>query len=132
MNKILLLAFILITPNAYAVKENYDKCVLCVKNGLLESLSNNHQKQAKFVNASDRSGVISKFRLNGLSQIKYHSDAQLCEDLKFGLEFSMENKVQINDLNMGFRLMKIGELFEELAKFPEQDALIKECKERHF
>lgn len=129
MIKILTLVAFLALPNVYAAKIECDSCSKPVFSESIFYISKNF---SKILHVGDKTGVISKFRLNGLSQLKYHSDALLCEDIKFGLEFSAENKVQIDDLNTGLRLIKIGEMFEELLKFPEQDALIKECQEKHF
>jgi len=79
--------------------------------------------------------AVSKFRATGLSQIKYHTDADLCADLKFGLEFSASDKSlgqSLDDINTALRLTKIGEVFDELGKYKEQEAVFNECREKHF
>jgi len=79
--------------------------------------------------------AVSKFRATGLSQIKYHTDADLCADLKFGLEFAASDKSlgqSLDDINTALRLTKIGEVFDELGKYKEQEAVFNECREKHF
>lgn len=79
--------------------------------------------------------AIAKFRATGLSQIKYHTDADLCADLKFGLEFAASNKSlgqSLDDINTALRLTKIGEVFDELGKYRRQETVINECREKHF
>lgn len=79
--------------------------------------------------------AIAKFRATGLSQIKYHTDANLCADLKFGLEFAASNKaldLSLNVVETALRLAKIGEVFDELGKYREQEAVMNECRDKYF
>lgn len=79
--------------------------------------------------------AVAKFRATGLSQIRYHTDADLCADLKFGLEFAASNKaldLSLGDVDTALRLAKIGEVFDELGKYREQEAVINECRRKYF
>jgi len=79
--------------------------------------------------------AVAKFRATGLSQIKYSTDTDLCADLKFGLEFAASNKSlgqSLDDINTALRLTKIGEVFDELGKYKEQEAVLDECRKKYF
>jgi hypothetical protein len=79
--------------------------------------------------------AVAKFRATGLSQIKYSTDADLCADLKFGFEFAASNNSlgqSLEDINTALRLTKIGEVFDELGKYKEQEAVFDECRKKYF
>lgn len=73
---------------------------------------------------------ITEFRKTGLSQLKYDSDAKLCEDVKFAIQFYLTKDTKMDPT--GFRLLRVGELTEELAKYSKKEAVYSECGEKYF
>lgn len=77
-----------------------------------------------------QSSSITEFRKTGLSQLKYDSDAKLCEDVKFAVQFYLTKDPKMDPT--GFRLLRVGELTEELSKYSKKEAVYSECGEKYF
>lgn len=73
---------------------------------------------------------ITEFRKTGLSQLKYDSDAKLCEDVKFAIQFYLTKDTKMDPT--GFRLLRVSELTEELSKYSKKEAVYLECGEKYF
>lgn len=74
---------------------------------------------------------VSKFRKNGLAQIKYVDDASLCGYIKFSLDVLIK-KQEPSSAAEGLRLLKINELFSDLSKYSGAEKVFMECRGKYF